>query len=185
MSPVVLALAGTDHHPFDRMVSWVDAAATRRPDVRFVVQHGASEPPRVAEGHAFLSHDHLVALVEEASAVVCHGGPGTIMDARQAGHVPLCMPRDPRLGEHVDDHQQRFAAVVGEVGLVRRVTTLDELFVDLDGRLALDRSERTDDTFAEARRLALQMAAQELDHLAAGRPRIPRPRRSLFLPGRR
>lgn len=185
MSAVVLALAGTDHHPFDRMVSWMDVAAQRRPDVRFVVQHGASVAPQVAEGHAFLAHDLLLALVEEAAAVVCHGGPGTIMDARQAGHVPLCMPRDPRLGEHVDDHQQRFAAVVGEVGLVRRVTTLEELLADIDGRLALDRSERADDTFAEARRLALQMASRELDQLAAGGPRIPRPRRSLLLPGRR
>ena len=42
----------------------------RRPrhrDVRFVVQHGATRPPRLAEGHEFLAHDRLVALLAEAS----------------------------------------------------------------------------------------------------------------------
>ena len=119
VTALVLALTGTDHHPFDRMVEWVDAAAVRHPDVRFVIQHGLTRPPSVAEGHEFLAHDRLVALLGEASVVVCHGGPGTIMDAREAGHVPLCVPRDPQLGEHVDGHQQRFAAVVGEAGVVR------------------------------------------------------------------
>ncbi len=119
----MVALAGTDHHPYERMVEWVDAAAERRPDVRFLVQHGSTtRAPRVAEGAEFLAHDRLVALLREAAVVVCHGGPGTIMDAREAGHVPLCMPRDPALGEHVDGHQQRFAAHVGDAGVVRHVT---------------------------------------------------------------
>ena len=42
MTPLVVALAGTDHHPFDRLVEWVDAAALRHPDVRFLVQHGGT-----------------------------------------------------------------------------------------------------------------------------------------------
>ncbi len=58
-----------------------------------------------------MSHDRLEELLAQATVVVCHGGPGTVTEARDAGHVPLCMPRDPELGEHVDDHQQRFAAL--------------------------------------------------------------------------
>lgn len=179
MTALVLALAGTDHHPFDRLVQWIDVAAARRSDVRFVVQHGSSRAPSVAEGHRFLAHDRLVSLVEQAAVVVCHGGPGTIMDARQSGHVPLCMPRDPRLGEHVDDHQQRFVAVVGEVGLVLGVSSVDDLLVGIDTRLARGAVVRAVDAFDVARQAALVMAARELDHLAAARlPRIPRPRRS-------
>ncbi len=179
MSGLVLALAGTDHHPFPRLVQWMDAAATRRPDVRFVVQHGSAPAPQVAEGHAFLAHDVLTSLVAEASVVVCHGGPGTIMDARAAGHVPLCVPRDPRLGEHVDDHQQRFAAVVGEVGVVRRVSDLDGFLTDVESTLLLGRAGLAGDLGDRARREALALAARELDLLAAGRPpRIPRQRRS-------
>lgn len=118
MTGLVLVLAGTDHHPFDRLVHWVDAAAARHPEARFVVQHGASRPPAVAEGHEFLPHDLIEELLARASGVVCHGGPGCIMDARAAGHVPICVPRDPALGEHVDGHQLRFAALVGSSGVV-------------------------------------------------------------------
>ena len=104
--------------------------------MRFLVQHGsATRPPSLAEGQEFLTHDRLVALLAEATAVVCHGGPGTIMDAREAGHVPLCVPRDPRLGEHVDGHQQRFAAMVGQAGVVHTVATLEEFHDRLDSPL--------------------------------------------------
>ncbi|WP_210649098.1 glycosyltransferase [Nocardioides sp. SYSU D00065] len=175
MSAVVLALAGTDHHPFDRLVEWMDVAATRRADVRFVVQHGSAPPPRVAEGHAFLAHDVMVGLIQQSSVVVCHGGPGTIMDAREAGRVPLCMPRDPRLGEHVDDHQQRFVAVVGAVGLVRPIGTLEGLLAELDGGLAGGLHEGEPAAIDGTRQAARARAAAELDHLMS--VRIPRPRR--------
>jgi UDP-N-acetylglucosamine transferase subunit ALG13 len=136
VSALVLALTGTDHHPFDRMVQWIDAAAARHHGAHFLVQHGATRPPRVAEGHDFLAHERLAELLAEASVVVCHAGPGTITDAREAGHVPLCMPRDPRLGEHVDDHQQRFATLVGGVGVVRDIRSLTEFEDELDAALA-------------------------------------------------
>ena len=178
MSALVLALSGTDHHPFERMVSWLDFAAQCRPDIRFVVQHGHSSAPRIAEGHAFLPHAELVALMRQASVVVCHGGPGTIMDARAAGHVPLCMPRDPALGEHVDGHQQRFAAVVGEVGLVRLVPSVESMLVDIDGGVVIGPPQGTDRAADGVRTQALARAAHELDEVAAVRPpRLIRPRR--------
>ena len=175
MKPLVLGLVGTDHHPFDRLVAWMDIAAGRRDDVHFVVQYATSRAPRVAEGHAFLPHERLVELMQEASVVVCHGGPGTIMDARQAGHVPLCVPRDPRLGEHVDGHQQRFAAVVGEVGLVQVVPSLDALVTDVDGALVLGPRSIAEALADRARQGALALAARELDEVMA--VRVPRPRR--------
>jgi UDP-N-acetylglucosamine transferase subunit ALG13 len=139
---MVLALVGTDHHPFDRMIDWLDEAAVRNPDVRFVVQYGASRVPTVALGHDYLPYDQLVRLVDEADVVVCHGGPGTIMDARAAGHLPICVPRDPALGEHVDGHQQRFAAMMDEVGSVSTCTTVVAFQVALAERLLVDRSRR-------------------------------------------
>ena len=59
MSPLVLALSGTDHHPFDRLVHWMDDAAARHPDVRFLVQHGRSTPPTIAEGTVVQSIDRM------------------------------------------------------------------------------------------------------------------------------
>jgi UDP-N-acetylglucosamine transferase subunit ALG13 len=172
VTALVVALAGTDHHPFDRLVTWMDAAASRRPDVRFLVQHGSNtRPPQVAEAQEFFTHGQLLALLEEASAVVCHGGPGTIMDARNAGHVPLCLPRDPRLGEHVDGHQQRFAAQVGQAGVVRVVASLDQLQVELDQALSGTRPSGLEPHATRMRDTARARLAAELDELIRMRPR--------------
>jgi UDP-N-acetylglucosamine transferase subunit ALG13 len=169
---LVVALAGTDHHPFDRLVEWVDAAAVRRADVRFFVQHGSTtRPPRVAEGEEFLSHDRLVALLAEAAAVVCHGGPGTILDAREAGHVPLCLPRDPGFGEHVDGHQQRFATHAGEAGVVRHISTLEEFHRVLDHTLEHVRAPSAAVLATRLRDTARARLAAELDEVVLVRPR--------------
>jgi UDP-N-acetylglucosamine transferase subunit ALG13 len=118
-TPLVLLVVGTDHHPFDRAVGWVDAWAARRGDAaRVVVQFGTSRPPAHCEAHDFLRVDELDALMREAGAVVSHGGPGTIMGARAAGSVPIVIPRRAELGEHVDDHQVRFTARLAEAGQI-------------------------------------------------------------------
>jgi UDP-N-acetylglucosamine transferase subunit ALG13 len=171
VNPLVVALAGTDHHPFDRMVRWVDAAAVRHRGVRFLVQHGVTRPPLVAEGQEFFSHDRLVAVLSEAAVVVCHGGPGLITEAREAGHVPLCLPRDPRLGEHVDGHQQRFAALVGAAGLVRTVSSLEGFHHELGRALLGVPGEGTARTTTRARDDARALVAAELDTLISVRPR--------------
>ncbi len=171
MTALVVALTGTDHHPFERMVDWIDAAAARREDVRFVIQHGATRPPRVAEGSDFFAHDRLVALLSEASVVVCHGGPGTIMDAREAGHVPLCIPRDPLLGEHVDGHQQRFASLAGGSGVVRLIASAETFHHELENALAPEQALRAVRATNQDRDAARARAASELDEVAALRPR--------------
>ncbi len=171
MTALVVALAGTDHHPFDRLVNWVDAAAGRHPDVRFLVQHGSgTRPPVLAEGQEFFTHDQLIALLSEATAVICHGGPGTIMDAREAGHVPLCVPRDPGLGEHVDGHQQRFAAMVGQAGVVHAVATIEEFHDRLDRALTHSPSQGAAIMATRVRDTARARLAAELDELITVRP---------------
>jgi UDP-N-acetylglucosamine transferase subunit ALG13 len=119
---LVLVVVGTDHHPFDRVVGWADEWAASHAGIRVVVQYGTSRPPVTAEGHDLLPVGDLMALMTEAAAVVCHGGPGTIMGAREAGHVPIVVPRRSELGEHVDDHQVRFATRVAAAGQVHLAT---------------------------------------------------------------
>ena len=167
MSVTVVAVLGTDHHPFDRLVGWMDEAARRHPDVRFVVQHGASRAPVRAEGHAFLGHDALVHLLRSADVVVCHGGPGTITDARAVGHLPVCVPRDPELGEHVDGHQQRFADVAGPAGLMEVVRDPDVFAEVVARRIAGDQAaDMLDaDGMAQRSRQAQGRLARELDDL--------------------
>ena len=138
---LVVAVVGTDHHPFDRLVRWLDAWAERHGVVDCVVQYGTSCRPAVCLGVDYLSHPSLQHLVQRAAVVVSHGGPGTIMDARRAGLVPVVVPRDPALGEHVDTHQQQFARLVGARGLVRLAETATALEAGLDAGLAGPRPE--------------------------------------------
>jgi UDP-N-acetylglucosamine transferase subunit ALG13 len=136
----ILVTVGTDYHPFDRLVTWADRWAGTNPSAEVVVQYGKSHAPRVAEGHAFLSPNELHRQMDAADYVVTHGGPATITESRRRRCTPICVPRDPTLGEHVDDHQQRFAQFLSKQGLVRLARTEDEFVNALsdEGLLAAD-----------------------------------------------
>jgi UDP-N-acetylglucosamine transferase subunit ALG13 len=111
MKPLLFVTVGTDHHPFDRLVRWLDAwlESGAKQRVRCLLQHGASVPSSVARSCDFLGYGEMERALHEAAVVVCHGGPGTIMLAAEAGKVPIVVPRVQALGEHVDDHQVLFA----------------------------------------------------------------------------
>jgi len=141
--PLVLVAVGTDHHPFDRAVDWVESwLRTRLDPVDVLVQYGHSRAPQVARGSALLDHADLQEAMARATVVVCHGGPATITEARRHGRLPICLPRDPARGEHVDDHQMLFARRMGAGGVVRLAQTEREL------RAALDEALEHPDRFA-------------------------------------
>lgn len=131
--PLLLVTVGTDHHPFDRLVRWAAAWLDGHPgQLRCLMQTGTSAPPTgQVEWQAYLEFDALQAAMASAAAVVCHGGPGTILGARHMGAVPIVVPRQHRLGEHVDDHQvafsRRLAADGDEIHLAEREADLDKL----------------------------------------------------------
>ena len=133
---LVVVSVGTDHHRFDRLVQWMDGWALGNRAVRVVVQRGSAEPTRSAESQPLVPHGELCALFAEATAVVVHGGPSTVMDARAAGRLPIVMPRDPDRGEHVDDHQLRFADHLSRHGLARVVRARDELLAAIGEAIA-------------------------------------------------
>ncbi len=115
----VLVIVGTDHHKFDRLVDWLDAWGEQQEQpTRVVFQHGSARAPRFGEGHTLLPHEQLQELMATASVLVTHGGPATICEAWQHGRMPVVVPRDPTLGEHVDGHQQRFSRRLGRQGQV-------------------------------------------------------------------
>ena len=132
--PLVVAVVGTDHHPFERLVRWVDGWAADR-GARVVIQHGSAPAPRHAEGYQLLGAGELSALLRDATAAVCHGGPGTIAAVREAGLRPIVVARRPDLGEHVDDHQVRFVARLAAGGDVCAPADEDELRRLLDAGL--------------------------------------------------
>lgn len=132
-SGLILAVVGTDHHRFDRLIEWLDAwLTTQDAPPPAVVQHGSSLAPRMAEGHALIAHGDLQQLMRRAAVVVSHGGPATITEIRRLGKLPIVVPRDPSRREHVDGHQQRFARRLGEMGRVVLCETEPEFTAALD-----------------------------------------------------
>jgi UDP-N-acetylglucosamine transferase subunit ALG13 len=134
--PLVLVVVGTDHHPFARLVNWVDGwLATVDGSVECVVQYGTATPPERASGVAYLDHDELGRLIERAAAVITHGGPGTIIDCRRRGRLPIAVPRRHDFGEHVDDHQVHFVRRLAQDGIVATAESSDDLARLLDAGL--------------------------------------------------
>jgi UDP-N-acetylglucosamine transferase subunit ALG13 len=129
MSFQVFVTVGTDHHRFDRLITWIDEWLNHLGDdaPSCFVQHGTSDGPSVAIGEPYVTHDRMESLLREATIVVSHGGPSTIADAWKAGHRPIVLPRDDRLGEHVDDHQMKFAARMAAAERIHFARSLDDL----------------------------------------------------------
>jgi UDP-N-acetylglucosamine transferase subunit ALG13 len=159
--PLVFVTVGTDHHPFDRLVQWIDAwlDGGARDRVRCLIQSGTSFPPRLAEWDQYFGYQQMETLLAESAAVVCHGGPGTVMMARWAGKRPIVVPRRHGLREHVDDHQVAFArriAGIGEIALAEDQATLTACLEQaLAGEGAIDVAglENRDEAVAEFERL--------------------------------
>jgi UDP-N-acetylglucosamine transferase subunit ALG13 len=129
MEPLVFVTVGTERYPFARLVGWIDDWA--RSDVgrgaRCFVQYGAGEPPASAKGADFLTFPDMQGFLGCATAVVCHGGTGSVMLARTLGRMPIVVPRLKRYGENVDDHQVDFAVRLRGLGEAEMAESFEEL----------------------------------------------------------
>ena len=114
---MIFVSLGTHEQPFTRAL---DLVAPLADEHELVVQYGHT--PRRADVRAtwieFGAYDKVVGLMEEALAVVCHAGVGTIITALGAGHCPVVLPRLARFAEHVDDHQLQITRAFAERGIV-------------------------------------------------------------------
>ncbi|GAA5023168.1 glycosyltransferase [Actinopolymorpha pittospori] len=142
----LLAMVGTDYHPFHRLVRWVDHWAMQQPGVECLIQYGTAMPPRHADGTAYAEPDQLGSWMDDAGILVCHAGPSTILEARRRGHLPIVVPRRALWGEHVDDHQERFAGRLAQSGHVLTAATQQEFDVLLDAALRDPRVVRRTDS---------------------------------------
>lgn len=114
----ILVTVGSDHHPFDRLIGWVDdwLVDHRDDDISCVLQHGTAAVPRQGIARDYLPHSELQELLQAAQVVVTQGGPMGIIESLQAGTRPIAVPRLARLGEVVDDHQVAFCRQLSTLG---------------------------------------------------------------------
>ena len=137
--PLIFVTVGMDHHPFDRLVRWVDAwlEAGGNERARCLVQSGTATPPRLAEWRDYLTQEDLEFVMRQAAVVVCHGGPGAIMSCRRLSLVPIVVPRRSELREAVDRHQVTFARRTATLGHIRLSET-EERFRELLDRALVE-----------------------------------------------
>jgi UDP-N-acetylglucosamine transferase subunit ALG13 len=152
--PFIFVAAGTDHHPFDRLIAWSERWLAERP-IPCLIQVGTSRPPARGRWVDYLPYQEVERAARAATAVVCHGGPGTITLALQFGTKPIVVPRRRALGEHVDDHQTAFARRLADEGEIVLAQTEESFRHALDtamtrGRPA-HRTRRPRDTDATVR----------------------------------
>ena len=119
-APRVLVTVGTDHHPFNRLMGWTNDWLGAHPEqtAGFFVQSGTVTVPPACPSSQFLDVETMDGLLDETDVLVCHGGPETIAAAWERGFLPVVVPRLPQFGEHVDDHQLRFALKLAELGRI-------------------------------------------------------------------
>ncbi|MFN8188936.1 MAG: hypothetical protein U0R78_00625 [Nocardioidaceae bacterium] len=125
----IIVIVGTDHHPFERMVGWVDDRLDVSPR-----RHGdhparvVARARRLAEGLDFLAPDDLRRRMAEADVVITTAGRARSKKRHDGRSTAPSSCRAVPLGEHVDDHQQRFAAWCAERGVVEALAmTIDAL----------------------------------------------------------
>lgn len=124
---MIFVTVGTHEDGMDRLMAEVDRlveVGELRDEL--VVQAGYSElRPRGARVEAMMPFDEVQEAMRRAEVVITHGGPASIMQALSFGKTPVVVPRQARFGEHVDDHQVRFARRIADRVLV--VTDIAEL----------------------------------------------------------
>jgi UDP-N-acetylglucosamine transferase subunit ALG13 len=176
--PLLVVTVGSDHHPFDRLIGWVDtwlgAGGSER--VRAVVQYGTVGRPQEADVHDFVPHEQLIALLEQADVVVMQGGPMGIVESRRSGRVPIAIPRLHRLGEVVDDHQVDFCTLLSGRGELVMAQNETEVVAAIEAALADLTSVRIEPASSEEAVLAsVQRFAAEVATISStGRSRVRR-----------
>lgn len=128
---------GTDYHKFDRLVGWVESYLTQHPEVTCLFQHGFTEGPRNSTDNVDrMPRKDLLKIYENATAVLVQGGPGSILDAREVGVIPISVPRQAELEEVVDNHQVEFSKVMQSYGETVIAQDAKDLYQKLDDALA-------------------------------------------------
>lgn len=161
-APDIVVSLGTDHHPFPRLVEWLDQALEQLPEVSCLLQHGFTRPSERAMNTHRMPRTELLEMYHSAQVVIVQGGPGSILDARLTGHIPLAVPRLAHLGEVVDDHQVAFTRRMVEDGEARLVEGPEELLTAIKAIMARPSEFRTEPRIPQPE-LASQALLSTLD----------------------
>ncbi|SEJ40048.1 UDP-N-acetylglucosamine transferase subunit ALG13 [Cyclobacterium xiamenense] len=104
---MILVVLGTFPTQFQRPLIALDALC-REGIIRenVIVQNGFTEfPSRYLDYRPFLPVEELDQLYSEARIIISHAGSGSLLKGLKMGKKIIAIPRMPKYGEVVDDHQ--------------------------------------------------------------------------------
>lgn len=137
---------GTHEQPFQRLLDAVAQAVEAAGDHRYIVQYGvgswSSGSHRVEKAVDYLTPEGVREALAWADIFVSQASPGNVFGALDAEVWPLVLGRRYAHGEHVDDHQVRFASVLEEMGLATDIGEAGSLTQKIADAALVDPDER-------------------------------------------
>ena len=115
----IMVSVGTHEQPFQRLLDAAADVLAARPQDEWIVQFGVGRWSVRRDGVRSTDYLDAVAMQDAlrwADVLVSQASPGNVFGALAAGTWPLVLGRSRAEGEHVDDHQIRFARTLDGLG---------------------------------------------------------------------
>lgn len=136
---MIFVTVGTHEQAFDRLLMEVDRLKLNnviKEDL--IVQTGVSmyEMKSDCLSRPSFSYEDMKRYTKEARIVITHGGPSSFMLAVGQGKVPIVVPRQAEMKEHVNNHQMVFCDAVSKeyknIIVVKNITNLEKVITKYD-----------------------------------------------------
>lgn len=126
---MIFVTLGTHTASFERLLAKMDQLIREgRIKERTVAQIGHTPYiPLGYEHFSFCPRERFQELMAEATAVVTHGGIGTILPAIRLGKTVIAVPRISKYGEHNNDHQRDICLSLAKIGLIHTTEAMDDI----------------------------------------------------------
>ncbi|MFP3339035.1 glycosyltransferase, partial [Micrococcus sp. SIMBA_131] len=87
--------------------------------------------PRNYNYKSFLNKDEFAKAIERSDLIISHGGTGSIIAGVKKGLKVICIPRDMKYGEHVDNHQYEIVEQFAKTNMILGVYKISDLKIAL------------------------------------------------------
>lgn len=129
---------GMQRFPFDRLIRAIDDLCAQGHLNNLHCQIGASTyQPKHGQWRSFFPFSTMLKYIRKSEVVIAHAGAGITVLCLQENKIPILVPRQKKWGEHVDDHQVKFAARMDELNKAVMVLEVENLMGALEAQKKL------------------------------------------------
>lgn len=133
---MIFVTVGTHEQPFNRLVGYMDKWAAEH-DEEVIIQNGFTKTEiKNCKSKNIFDKEEFDSLISKARLVITHGGPCCFTSVLKTGKIPIVVPRQHKLGEHVDDHQVDITREVSKkynnIIVVEDIDKLGSVIADYD-----------------------------------------------------